>query len=79
MRFGSAQAEIPDVEPEAKIPSDEDEDFEPEHFEEPESQPEIDEVTHGDLERPTASFMDTLLILALIFSQNSGQTSKKNL
>jgi len=52
------QAEIPDVEPEAKIPSDEDEDFEPEHFEEPESQPEIDEVTHGDLERPTASFME---------------------
>jgi len=55
------QAEIADVEPEAKIPPrDEDEDFEPEHFEAPESQPEIDEVTHGDLdlERPPASSME---------------------
>ena len=56
----ASEAEIPDVEPEAKISS---EDFEPEDFEEP----EIDEVTNGDLERPTASFMDTLLILAHIF------------
>ena len=66
------------MEPEAKIPSDEDEDFEPEHFEEPESQPEIDEVTHGDLERPTASFMDTSLILALIFFKILDKLPRKN-
>ena len=65
------------MEPEAKIPSDEDEDFEPEDFEEPESQLEIDEVTNGDLERPTASFMDTLLILAHSFFLKNAYTSKK--